>query len=292
MKKHSLDIVLLSYNGSFWLKKTLLSLKKYYLRRTTNQVRVWLVDNASSDDSVAMVKKEFPFVKIILSPTNVGFAAGNNLALKKVTGEYVLLLNTDTQLDERSHIDELIAYLDRHKDVGMIGPKLLLTGGQLDPACHRGEPTPWASFCYFSGLEKLFPHWRIFSAYHRYDLDLDTCHEIEAISGAAMLVAKHAMDKVGLLDENFFLYAEDLDWAHRFRDQGYKIVYYPQVVIIHHKNKSGIANQDAKIKGKSKAYFYDTMLQYYDKYYARHYPKFFRTLVKTALFIKRGGLTS
>ena len=174
-----------------------------YLSKTHRQVKVWLVDNASSDDCVAMTQKEFPFVNIIRSPTNVGFAAGNNLALRKVSSDYVFLLNTDTQLDERSNIDLLIDYLVANPQVGMMGPKLLLTGGQLDAACHRGEPTPWASFCYFFGLAKLFPHWKLFSAYHRGDLDLSTTHPIEAISGAAMMVRKTAMDEVGLLDENF-----------------------------------------------------------------------------------------
>lgn len=292
MSNHSLDIVLVSYNGSFWLKKTLLSLEKYYLQQTDSRVKVWLVDNASSDDCVAMTQKEFPFVTIIRSPTNVGFAAGNNLALRKVNSDYVFLLNTDTELGEQSNLDLLMDYLDANPQVGMIGPKLLLTGGQLDAACHRGEPTPWASFCYFFGLAKLFPRWKLFAAYHRSDLDLNTVHPIEAISGATMMVRKTAMDKVGLLDESFFLYAEDLDWAHQFRLKGYQIIYYPEVVITHHKNKSGIANQDAKIKGKSKAYFYDTMLQYYDKYYAKSHPRWCRQLLRLFLFIKRCGLTN
>jgi GT2 family glycosyltransferase len=292
MKKFTLDIVILSYNGSFWLKKTLTSLTQFYLKKTQHKVKVWLVDNASTDDSVAMVKENFSFVKIIVSAKNIGFAAGNNLALKKITSDYIMLLNPDTELDQHSQIDLLLAYLDAHKDVGMIGPKLLLTDGRLDMASHRGEPTLWASFCYLFGLEKLFPRVRLFNSYHRFDLDLTTIHEVEAISGAAMVVSAQAFKKVGLLDEQFFLYAEDLDWAKRFREAGYKVVYDPEVVITHHKNKSGIANQDAQIKGKARTYFYQTMLQYYDKHYGHKYPKFLRVLVHTLLFIKKEGWSS
>ncbi len=289
-KKTSLAIILVNYNGSFWLKKTLASLEEFYLKTTDTKVETWLVDNASTDDSLTMVAANFPWVKVIKSDTNLGFAKANNLALAKINTDYVLLLNTDTQLGEQSQIDQLIDYLQTHPQVGMIGPKLLLTGGDLDPACHRGEPTLWASFTYFVGLEKLFPKVKLFSHYHRTDLNLDSIHQVDAISGAAMLMPHAAIKKVGLLDEQFFLYAEDLDWCKRFRDAGYQIVYFPEVIITHHKNKSGIENRDQKIKSKSKTYFYTTMLQYYDKHYQQKYPKFIRDLVRTFLFIKKEGL--
>jgi GT2 family glycosyltransferase len=290
MKTHSLSIILVSYNGSFWLKKTLTSLQKYYLQKTKNKIRVYLVDNASTDDSVAMTKQNFPFVKVIQAPHNLGFATANNLALKQIDTDFAMLLNTDTEFNDQSNLDLLINYLYRHRDVGMIGPKLLLTGGAPDLAAHRGEPTLWASLTYFLKLEKLFPKLKFFSGYHRLDLDPDTIHQIDAISGAAMMVTKKALKKVGLLDEDFFLYAEDLDWAKRFRQANFKIIYYPQVVITHHKNKSGIANQDAVIKGKSRVYFYETMLQYYDKHYAKKYPRWLRSFIRTFIFIKKGGV--
>jgi GT2 family glycosyltransferase len=286
MKKHSLTIVLVSYNGSFWLKKTLSSLYKFYLKKTPHRVQVVLVDNASSDDSVAMTRANFPKVKIIVSPTNLGFAGANNLALQNADTDYVMLLNTDTELDTNNGIDAMIDYLDHHHDVGMIGPRLLLTNGKPDLAAHRGEPTLWASLTYFLGLERLFPRFRPFTGYHRLHLDLNTTHPIDAISGAAMIVPLRALQKVGLLDDNFFLYAEDLDWAKRFRDAGYKVIYFADAVITHHKNKSGIANQDAQIKGKSREYFYHTMLQYYDKHYATKYPRWLRSLIKAFIFVK------
>ena len=290
IKKHTLAIILVNYNGSFWLKKTLASLEEFYLRKSKNKVEVILVDNQSSDDSVAMVKENFPTVKIIMAPENLGFAKANNLAIKETTADYIFLLNSDTQLDQKSNLNLLLDYLYQHKEVGMIGPKLILTNGQVDPACHRGEPTLWASLTYFSGLAKLFPKFKPFALYHRTDLDLNTIHPVEAISGAAMMVTRPALNLVGLLDEDFFLYGEDLDWCKRFRDAGFTIIYDPEVVIIHHKNKSGIENVSQDIKQKSNGYFYTTMLQYYDKHYQKKYPAFVRSIIKSFLFLKKGGV--
>ncbi|MDO5561972.1 MAG: glycosyltransferase family 2 protein, partial [bacterium] len=280
-KKQTLAIILVNYNGSFWLKKTLTSLEEFYLHKSKNKVEVILVDNQSSDDSVAMTQENFPWVHLIIAEENFGFAKANNLALKETNADYVMLLNSDTQLDEKSNLDFLVDYLYQHKEAGMIGPKLLLTNGQVDPACHRGEPTLWASFTYFIGLEKLFPKFKPFALYHRSDLDLNTIHPVEAISGAAMMVARPALNLVGPLDENFFLYGEDLDWCKRFRDAGFSVIYDPEVTIIHHKNKSGIENANQDVKQKSNTYFYSTMLQYYDKHYQKKYPQFIRSLIKS-----------
>ncbi len=288
-KKHRLAIILVNYNGSFWLKKTLSSLEEFYLNKTKNKVEVWLVDNHSSDDSVTMVKTDFPWVHLIVAPENLGFAKANNLAIAQTDADYLMLLNSDTQLTSQSQLDKLINYLYEHKEVGMIGPRLLLTNGELDPACHRGEPTLWASFTYFSGLEKLFPQNKLFSQYHAYFADLNSIHFVEAISGAAMMISRPALNIVGPLDEDFFLYGEDLDWCKRFRDHNFPIVYNPEVTIIHHKNKSGIENSDQSIKKKTNTHFYDTMLQYYDKHYAKKYPQFVRTFVKTILAMKKEG---
>ncbi len=286
-KKHSLAIILVNYNGSFWLKKTLASLDEFYLQKTKNKIEVILVDNNSSDDSLKMVKKEFPWVKIIAATENLGFAKANNLALKETNADYLMLLNSDTQLTPESNLDLLINYLYEHKATGMIGPKLTLTNGQLDPASHRGEPTLWASFTYFAKLEKLFPRSKIFGQYHQYYLDINTTHPVQAISGAAMMITRPALNAIGPLDLDFFLYGEDLDWCKRFRLAGFEIVYYPTVNIIHHKNKSGLDGEDKKLKHQTNQHFYNTMLQYYDKHYQKKYPPFIRQLVKNVLFFLR-----
>ena len=287
MTSRSLTIIIVSYNGEFWLKKTLQTLDEFYRQKTATQVKTVVVDNGSSDDITGMIKNDFPWVHLLASPTNLGFAGANNLALFECDSDFVMLLNPDTQLDERSRLDHLLDQLESHPEWGMIGPRLVMTDGQLDPACHRGEPTLWASFCYFARLEKLFPRLKFFAGYHRHDLDLTTCHPVDAISGAATIVSRTALTDVGPLDANFFLYGEDLDWCRRFREAGYQVVYDPAVTIIHHKHKTGIANKDAAISGQSKIYFYDTMLQYFDKYQAEHYPRFVRTLLSWVILWKK-----
>lgn len=288
-KKYSLTVVLLSYNGSFWLKKTLETLQKFYLKKTKHQVEVRLVDNASTDDSVAMVQKNFKWVKIIRNDKNLGFAAGNNIALRQLKTDYALLLNTDTELTAQSNFDLLLEYLRAHTDVGLIGPRVLLTGGDLDEASHRGEPTLWAAITYFLGLEKLWPNSKIFGQYHQFYKGLDSIHEVDAITGAAMMAPVSVLKKINYFDEDYFLYGEDLDLAKKVRNSGKKVVFNPEVSIIHHKNKSGIENSSTVVSRKSSRYFYDTMLTYYDKHYAKKYPRSVRFLLRAILFVKKEG---
>ncbi len=290
-QKVDLRIIILNYNGQFWLKKLLPTLKKNYLDHSRYQVELIVVDNASTDDSVKIMRKDFKWATTIESGQNGGFAFGNNVALKNNPARYVMLLNSDTEFlpNKQSDLDQIITYLDKNPEVAIATPLVELGDGGIDPACHRGEPTPWASFCYLSGLEKLFPNIKLFSGYHQTYKDIDTIHEIDACSGAAMIVRGSAMKKVGLLDENFFMYAEDLDWCKRFRDASYKVIFYPMVKIIHYKNKSGIKSSNKKTASITQQHFYKTMLQYYDKHYLNSYPKFFRSLVKYFVLIKTDG---
>ena len=272
------------------LQKELNSLQSFYLASTKFKVIVTVVDNNSTDESVEMVQKEFSWVNLIATDENNGFSAGNNIALKKTTARYCMLLNSDTELNEKSHFDLLLEYLEMNPKVGVVTPRVLLPNGELDLSCHRGEPTLWASLTYFLKLEKRFPGNPRFSQYHQMYKDFETIHEIDACSGAAMIVRTSAMKKVGLLDERFFMYAEDLDWCKRFRDAHFRIMYFPKVSLIHHKYKSGIKSSSSQTSTKIRMHFYDTMLQYFDKHYAQNYPGFVRKLVKYFLFIKKGGL--
>jgi len=290
-KQKDLTIVILNFNTQFWLKKTLQSLKDFYLDKTKYKVDVIVVDNDSNDGSPEMVEKEFKWAKLIRSGGNIGFAAGNNIALRKITSRYSMLLNSDTEFSNSSNLDIIIKYMDDNKDVGMVSPRVELPNGTLDPACHRGEPTPWASLTYFGGLEKMFPNSPLFGQYHQTFKNLDEVHEIDACTGAAMIFpTKFMQEKVGYLDEMFFMYAEDIDWCRRFREAGKKVVFHPGAKIVHHKYKSGIKSSSSSLSKKVHNMFYDTMLMYYDKWYTDKYPKFFRTLLKTFLFIKKGGL--
>ncbi len=259
-----LTFIILNYNSRFWLKKTLTTLKEHYLNQSKTKVKTIVVDNHSTDESVKMIKKEFEWVNLIESNKNLGFAAGNNLALKNISSKYVMLLNNDVEFTPQTKIELLIEFMEKNPQVAVATPKILLADGQLDQACHRGEPTMWAA--------------------------LNQVHTIDACSGAAMLIRTKAMQQVGYLDERFFMYAEDLDWCRRFRQAGYKIGFIPQVEIIHHKYKSGIKTESTLTSLKAKRYFYNTMLQYYDKHYRQQYPRFFRFLLRSFIFIKKGGL--
>jgi GT2 family glycosyltransferase len=288
MKKDiDLSIIIVNHNGGKWIDLTLSSLKKFYLDTTTYAVETIVVDNASSDGSDQHIQKKFPWATLIREKTNTGFAAANNLAIAKTNSPFVLLLNSDVELNKLSNFDLLLQVMKDREEVAAVTPKLMLSNGQLDWASHRGEPTPWAAFCYFSGLEKLFPKIELFSQYHLLSKDLQTVHAIDACSGAAMLVRRSAISQVGLLDEQFFMYAEDLDWCRRFRTAGFQIIYNPNVVVTHHKNKSGLDQPDNAVVKRTNTYFYDTMLQYYDKHYGKMYPSFVRWLLQLILVIKK-----
>lgn len=290
-KRADLSIVILSFNTQFWLKKTLTTLRDFYLNKTKYNVAVIVIDNGSNDGSPGMVKREFRKMTLINSGGNLGFAGGNNVALKKITSRYSMLLNSDTEFHPGSNLDILIEYLDQHPEVGMITPRVEMPDGSIDPASHRGEPTPWASITYFLGLEKLFPGSPLFGQYHQTFKNLNEVHEIDACTGAAMMFpTKFMQQKVGYLDERFFMYAEDLDWCRRWREAGKKIIYHPGAQITHHKHKSGIKSSSVRLSKKVHNMFYDTMLTYYDKWYADKYPKVYRALLRTFLFIKKGGL--
>ncbi|MEO8581079.1 MAG: glycosyltransferase family 2 protein [Patescibacteria group bacterium] len=288
MKKSTdLSIIILNYNTADWLQNVLESVEQFPLQKYSLEVIV--VDNDSTDDSVQMVQKKFPHVKLIQSSENGGFAKGNNQGIKQATGRYIMLLNSDAEFTKETDLDACIEYLDEHPGVAVLSPKLLLPDGSVDLASHRGEPTPWAALTYFAGLEKLIPGSRLFGRYHQTWQNFEQTHLIEACSGAAMIVRKSAIEKVGLLDENFFMYAEDLDWCKRFREANFQIVFFPGCQITHHKYKSGQAkttgsiNPDEflqvpgftkKIKTKNQArfHFYETMKQYYSKHYQKSSP--------------------
>lgn len=286
-KQPDLSIIILNYNTSDWLENVLSSIEAFPIKK--NELEVIVVDNASSDNSVQVVREQFPQVKLVQSTDNGGFAKGNNQGIKVATSRFVMLLNSDAEFTAKTDLDACIRYLDEHEGVGVLTPKLILPDGSIDLASHRGEPTPWAAFSYFSGLEKLIPNSTLFGQYHQTWQDFNTVHEIEACSGAAMIVRSSAIAEVGLLDENFFMYAEDLDWCKRFRDQGYTVIFFPKCEIIHHKYKSGqnkkpeVVNPEnflnipgfsrkPKQKNIARFHFYETMKQYYTKHYQKNSP--------------------
>ena len=205
-----LSVVIVSYNVRYYLEQCL-----YSLRRSLNGVEseVFVIDNHSRDNSVAALHKHYPHVRVVENLHNVGFSKANNIAIRQTTGEYVLLLNPDTIVAENA-ISDVIDFLDAHPDSGALGVMMLNADGTLAPESRRGVPSPLISFYKLSGLCDMFPHNRRLGRYYLGYLPWDSPQKIEIVSGAFCMLRRSALDNVGLLDENFFMYGEDIDLSY------------------------------------------------------------------------------
>jgi len=229
-----LSVIIVNYNVRDFLENALTSVEQA-LVGIAGEVTV--VDNASDDGSVEMVRKKFPSVKILINDRNLGFAAANNIALRQSTGRYILLLNPDTIVQEDT-FQTILRFLDTNPHAGMAGCRILNPDGTLQPACRRSFPTPWVAFTKISGLSALYPESRIFGKYNLGYLDPDKTCEVDAISGSFMAVRREVYEQVGGLDEEYFMYGEDLDWCYRFKQAGWKVYYVSETRIIHYKGES------------------------------------------------------
>lgn len=263
-----ISVVILNYNTRDLTRTCLTTLLASRLEKYVMEVIV--CDNGSEDGSVEMIADEFPGVILIKNGKNLGFAAGNNPGIRKAKGRFVLLLNTDTEIP-RDTLRVMIGFMDSNPDAGAATCKLLLPDGSMDPACHRGFPTPWVSLTYLVKLEKLFPKTRLFGEYHQGYKDLASIHEVDCIVGAFFMVRREVISEVGLLDEDYFMYGEDIDWAYRIRKAGWKIMYNPTVTILHKKKQSGRANILAKRRVTTEIYFHKYNWLFYKKNYAEKY---------------------
>lgn len=257
-----LSVVFLSYNTRDLTRQALNSV---LAAAEGLEAEIFVVDNASADGSADMVAEEFPQVKLVCNEANVGFSAGNNVALRQVTGEYALLINTDT-IVRRDALHAMVEFLDAHPEAGACGCKILDPDGTLQLDSRRGFPTPLAAFCKMSGLSRLFPKHPLMARYHLTHLDPEQTAEIEVLSGSCMMVRKAAMDQVGLLDEDYFMYGEDIDWCYRFHQAGWKIYYLPTTAIIHFRGESGRGTPLKILYRKSRA-----MSIFVNKHMARRY---------------------
>jgi GT2 family glycosyltransferase len=279
-----LAIVIVSYNVRDLLANCLHSIEG---RDPGLDLEVWVVDNGSVDDTATMVRERFPWVTLRTS-TNVGFSRGNNLALREVLHRsrecglprYVLLLNPDTVVPPGA-LNELVGFLDAHPEAGAAGPKLLLGDGSLDLACRRSFPTPAVSFWHFVGLGRLFPKNRYFARYNLTFLDPDAVSEVDSVVGACMLVRGEVVAAVGLLDEAFFMYGEDLDWALRIKAAGWKVLYNGQVIVHHLKRASSRQRSTRSILA-----FYQAMLIFFAKHYAPRTTLPVRWLVVAGIYLR------
>jgi GT2 family glycosyltransferase len=265
---------------AYFLEQCLHSVKKA-LQHVQGEVIV--VDNNSVDGSVAMVQHKFPEFLMIANKQNTGFSYANNQALKIAKGEYCLLLNPDTVVEEDT-FKKVVDFMDQHDDAGGLGVKMIDGKGNFLPESKRGLPTPSVAFYKIFGLSFLFPQSKLFGKYHLGYLDKEKTHEIEILSGAFMLMRKSVLDKVGLLDEAFFMYGEDIDLSYRIIKGGYKNYYFPGTSIIHYKGES--------TKKSSVNYvfvFYKAMVIFARKHFSDKNANLFSLLINIAIYLRAGA---
>lgn len=258
-----LSIIILNWNTADLLLQTLASV---YKETSGFDYEVIVVDNASSDDSVEKTRQNFPQARLIVNPGNIGFSRGNNVGLKVATGDYLMLLNSDVIVQDGA-INKLVEFLDQHPETAMVGPRLVNRDGSFQASCRRKLPNPWNSFVYLFGLKK------IIKAEYKSDSRPEAVEETEALSGAAMMFRKGVYEKIGGLDEEFFMYGEDLDFCFRAGQVG-KIFFVGTAVITHLYGQSS-----AKRKVGSIINFYDAMILYYKKHFWRKHGLIFDYLV-------------
>jgi GT2 family glycosyltransferase len=276
-----LSIVIVNYNVKHFLGQCLISVERAI--KNIN-AEVFVVDNASTDGSCEMVMESFGWVKLIASPTNLGFSTGNNHAIKHATGEYILLLNPDTVVAEDT-FEKCIAFMDARPEAGALGVRMIDGKGNFLPESKRGLPTPSVAFYKTFGLSKIFSKSKTFNRYHLGFLPEHETNEVEILSGAFMFIRKKVLDEIGLLDETFFMYGEDIDLSYRIIKAGYKNYYFADTTIIHYKGESTRKGSLNYVK-----VFYNAMIIFARKHYSGNQSGLFSLFINLAIFF-RGFLT-
>lgn len=275
MNKIKLSVVIVNYNVKHYLCQCLDS-----LRRSLDGIpsEVIVVDNHSHDDSVKFLQPLFPDVRFIASMRNLGFARANNIAIRQCQGEYILLLNPDTFVGEHT-ISECVAFMDSHEDAGALGVKMLGVEGKAAMESRRGIPSPMVAFYKMCGLCNRYPQSHRFGHYYMGYLSWDEPAQIEVVSGAYCFLRKKAIEQVGALDEDFFMYGEDIDLSYRILKGGYHNYYLPSK-ILHYKGESTVKSSFRYVH-----VFYEAMLIFFRKHYG-HLNLFLSFPIKSAIFVK------
>lgn len=286
MSKVDLSIIILNYNTKKFTVEAIESVEKNYPDEVqSGNFEVIVTDNASPDDSITAFREYAKKTKIksfhvVDNGGNIGFAAGNNKGLPYAKGRYILFLNPDTVTYPKT-LNRMVAFMDSHPDAGAASCKVNIPTGGIDDASHRGFPTPWNAFCHFFGLEKIFPNTKLFGGYIQGWKDMNTIHEVDAITGAFMFVRREVGEKIGWWDEDYFFYGEDLQFCYNIRKKGYKIYYVPDVGILHYAGvSSGLKKQSFQIttaglerKKIMQGHRFKAMKIFFKKNYSKKYPK-------------------
>lgn len=272
-----LSIVIVNYNVEHFLEHCLLSVRKAI---KNIDAEIFVVDNNSVDSSVNMLKNKFPEVKLIKNKENVGFAKANNQAIRISTGEYVLLLNPDTVVEEDT-FTKCLSFMDSHIDAGGLGVKMIDGQGKILKESKRGFPTPWVCFCKMTGLASIFPNSKKYCGYYMGHLPYTETNQVDILAGAFMLIRKKTLDEVGLLDETFFMYGEDIDLSYRITKAGWKNYYFADTSIIHYKGES------TKKGSLNYVYtFYNAMDIFAKKHLSGGQTKIFSLIIKLAIWAR------
>jgi N-acetylglucosaminyl-diphospho-decaprenol L-rhamnosyltransferase len=261
----SLDVVVVSYRCRELLGRCLASLERHPFTR--GEMRVHVVDNASEDGTAELVEERFPHVRLERLRENAGFSTANNHVLRHAAGDHVLLLNPDTEITAGA-LDTLTLLLESHADVGMVGCRLVRDDGTFDHAAKRSFPTPLSALAHFAGLSGRVSGRSRLGQYRAPELDEHASGDVDAINGAFMLVRRVAVEQVGLLDEGYWLYMEDLDWCYRFHQSGWRVRYEGGVTVVH--VKAGTSGRHRRLR--QNVAFHRGMARFYRKFHAGRNP--------------------
>lgn len=272
-----LSIIIVNYNVKFFLEQCLHSV---YKAIANIDAEIIVIDNNSVDGSCSMIKNKFPKLTFIENKKNVGFSKANNQGIRIAKGEYVLLLNPDTVVEEET-FEKIIKFMNNTPDAGGLGVKMIDGKGTFLPESKRGLPTPAVSFYKIFGLAKLFPKSKKFSKYHLGYLDKNKIHKVDVLSGAFMLIRKNVLDKIGLLDETFFMYGEDIDLSYRIKLAGYNNYYYPHTTIIHYKGESTKKGSINYVR-----IFYNAMIIFARKHFGKKNVRLFSFFINVAIYFR------
>jgi len=272
-----LSVVIVNYNVRYFLEQCLYSVQKASAGIDTE---VFVVDNNSVDDSVKMLREKFPEVHLIQNKENKGFSVANNQAIRQAKGEYILLLNPDTVVEDTT-FQKVIAFMDEHPEAGGLGVKMIDGNGDFLPESKRGLPTPVVAFYKICGLSKLFPKSKSFGKYHLGYLDENKMAPVDILAGAFMLLRKKTLDVIGLLDESFFMYGEDIDISYRITKAGFVNYYFPQTRIIHYKGES-----TKKTSVNYVITFYNAMVIFAKKHFSRKNARLFSVIINLAIYLR------
>jgi GT2 family glycosyltransferase len=272
-----LSIIIVNYNVKYFIEQAIYAVQNA-LKNIDAEIIV--VDNNSIDGSVEMLQQKFPNVILIANKDNKGFSTANNQGIKISKGEYVLLLNPDTVVQEDT-FEKTIRFMDKHPDAGALGVKMLDGKGNFLPESKRGLPTPMVAFYKTFGLSSLFPKSKTFNRYHLGFLDEDKTHEVEVLAGAFMLLRRSVLDKIGLLDEDFFMYGEDIDLSYRVIKAGYKNYYFPETRIIHYKGESTKKGSLNYVR-----IFYQAMIIFAQKHYSPQQARLYTFFIRIAVYLR------